>query len=227
MTEHQLAEGHAESARLQSRAEAAEAENRGFREEIAKIAACHRRELDARDKTAARLTAAAAAADAAAVAAAENARSAESRAAALEVCFPLYDNMSAGRHVPGARELGCRISTDCETSCSRVLDKRLILARVKRCAWDLQTESGWFLRWGMCMQASLTEAVGGRERSAAELTATLSALDATKRQLAAYQVLCHFFNPLRALHTSFLRATLDRPSCGCFCVRSVNLQFTS
>ena len=105
MTEHQLAEGHAESARLQSRAEAAEAENRGFREEIAKIAACHRRELDAWDKTAARLTAAATAADAAVAAAAEDARSAESRAAALEVCFPLYfplyDNISAVRHVPG------------------------------------------------------------------------------------------------------------------------------
>ena len=46
------------------------------------------------------------------------------------------------------------------------------------------------------MQASLTEAVGGRERAAAELAATLSALAATKRQLAAYQVLCQFFYPL-------------------------------
>lgn len=89
VAERQLAESHTESARLQSRAVAAEAENRGFREEIAKIAACHMRELDARDKTATRLTAAAAAADAAASAAAENARLAESRTAALEVCFPM------------------------------------------------------------------------------------------------------------------------------------------
>lgn len=88
LAERQLAKSHAESAQLQSRAAAAEAENRGFREEIAKIAAGHRRELDARDKSAARLAAAAAAAEAAATAGAETARLAKSRVAALQVRYP-------------------------------------------------------------------------------------------------------------------------------------------
>jgi hypothetical protein len=38
-----------------------------------------------------------------------------------------------------------------------------------------------------CLQASLLEAVSGRERASAELEATLSALGSAKRQLAAYR----------------------------------------
>ncbi len=81
----QLAASQAAAAQLQSRLNSAEAENCGFREEIAKIAACHQRELRSRDETALQLRNSLKTAEAAADTAAEEARDAGCRAAASEV----------------------------------------------------------------------------------------------------------------------------------------------
>lgn len=81
----QLAASQAAAAQLQSRLNSAEAENCDFREEIAKIAACHQRELRSRDETASQLRNSLKTAEAAADSAAEEARAAGCRAAASEV----------------------------------------------------------------------------------------------------------------------------------------------